>query len=234
MSWLCVLPLALSLVSGSVSADVFETPKPGPIGWEKRVAPGFDPPVEYVVVYGTNRLDSRLSASDYVAKWGPNALPVLITLYRSPEWAPWRRDIVVLVSGFRSPEALDFMIEEHNVLRGRDRMTNEERWVFSGLLYYIGQIDPKRADDLVEEGLKTPDGPHAETYVHYLAGKLGRVDRDGTGASARARLQKLLEALPPQAPLREIVDGALYGSKSVRRAKEPMDKILATEKRKAR
>ncbi|MFA6244726.1 MAG: hypothetical protein WC655_27525 [Candidatus Hydrogenedentales bacterium] len=201
-------------------------PGPGPIGWEKRIAKGFDPPIEYVIVYGTEWIGPDVQMNDLVAKWGPGAVEVLAAMYRDPEWKEFRYGILNAIMLFDVKESKDFLVARYEEVRSRPNPTPQDKGELSSFLLRIRTHDPKRADQLVDEGLKDKSSPHFDTFVYDLS---NRFVTSGDVA-LKAKLDGVLQALPEESQLRQAVNYSLEASKARQRASEPMDEILSKEK----
>lgn len=221
-----IVLLALLLVSTTAFPSMWPEPLPGPIGWETRITPGFDPPIEYFIVYGGR---GELSRDELLAKWGPGAVSVLVKLYRDPEWAEWKDKILLIISIFRTAEVMEFLTSEFAEARDQVPVTLKQRICLGYLLGMIRSRDPECADTLLEEGLKAPEGPYWREYAAYLAERIRPGAKTEESNAARARIGQLLQTLPEKNPMRDFLTDAIFGSKEVRRAKEPMDVILKKE-----
>ena len=192
----------------------------GPIGWEKRITPGFDPPIEYCVVYGTTWIDPAPKMEECVAKWGPTAVPVLIKLYRDPQWAALQPRVLDIIGLFPpTTETKDFLLAEFATARAAITGDQDIWRLPYRLLSMIRKADPQRADALVEEGLKNPTDPCFETFVQdlfYRASEAGNKD-------AQARLDQVLQTLPENNPLRKSILSRYEYNKAAGRANESID-----------
>lgn len=227
MRSLVVLPIlaafAAAFFAPSATAEPpHENIEPGPIGWEKHIAPGFDPPIEYVIVHGSAWMDPAFSWKDCVEKWGPGAAPVLVNLYRNPEWAKFRDTVLSLIGVFSTPEVKSFLESEY--AKELAQSTREGQNKLPRLLALMRTIDPERAKQWVDEGLKDIASPHFRTFVIELQNRVAQTKN----AEDRAKLELLLK-MRGEGELRTSILHTLEYDKSIQRAEEPMDKILKLE-----
>jgi hypothetical protein len=194
----------------------------GPIGWEKCITPGFDPPIEYVVVYGTTWIDPPLKVAQCVDKWGPEALPVFKKLHGDPRWAALRQRLLTFIELFPPADTKDFLLSAFEEARAALTGVREDWRLPYSLLSMIRKADPKRADELVEEGLKNPADPCYQVFVQDL---FSRALEPGN-KDAQARFDQVLQTLPANDSMRSYFVQRLESSKTVGRANEPMNNVL--------
>jgi len=221
--------LLVGAIIGALAAQgslVRDIPKSGPIGWEKKVTPGFDPPIEYVLVFETDWLDPRPAPEELWKKWGPGAAPVLEKLYHDPAWAELQRPILQLLATSSDPTVAEFFAQELVTTSALPNPTEEISAKVRQLLWFIQKLDPKRAGKLIEDGLRDPRSPHFQTFANSLQVLAAQRDNE----DAKAQLDKLLNSLAEDNPLRKSIVYSITYNKTIQRADEPMDLILKKEK----
>ena len=201
-------------------------PGPGPIGWEKRIAPGFDPPIEYVIVYGTGWIGPDATLRDVAAKWGGGAIKVLGAMYADEEWKEYHEPILSTIALIDAKESTEFLEAQYKDVLSRSNPKPADKSELSRLLSLLRARDPERANQLVDEGLKDMASPHFDTFVYDLTNRY-TASRD---AQLKAKLDDVLQTLPEGNLLRKSIADRLEGERSLQRADEPMDAILAKEK----
>ncbi len=199
-------------------------PTMGPIGWEERITPGFSPPIEYVVVYGSAWFDPELKESDCPAKWGPGAIDVLGRLYHDAEWEPYRQKVFALLSMYKGPELEKFLTTDIAAVTARLGASGEQNQLLQ-LLGLLQKSFPERYSALLREASQEADSPILQTLVGDLGWRLDEYGDPGT----RNQLSQILQMLPLESPLRSRVVRALDANKASQRAYEPMNIILKTE-----
>lgn len=202
-------------------------PAPGPIGWEKQITPGFDPPIEGVLVYTVAWPHYSVKPEELPAKWGPEALPVLWRLFHSQEWDRYGADILQLIAGYRTEEARKRLVSEFlsPETKAPLKKDEEDRRL---LLRAIGQMDRQTQKDVIAQVVQNSAHPAYAATVNVLCNDL----YDGD-SSARAPLERMLSTLPADSPHRSHIEHALKLDQPHQRAQEPMERILEKE-RKAR
>ena len=88
-----ILPfLMLALQSTALMTAVWGPPLDPPEGWQEAITPGFDPPIEAVLVEKGDMTSEQ--AEKYMAAWGEDSIPVFIRLYGTPAWAAFQGRIL--------------------------------------------------------------------------------------------------------------------------------------------
>lgn len=222
-----VVAFAGILCAPPCAADYREETLVPPIGWEKQVSPGFEPPVEYTVVYAGAGLEPSLTIKDCAPKWGPDAVRVLIELYRNPEWAGFQERILSGIVLFSTPEVKTFLEEEYaQELKKTDAKKPAQLMLFLSLMR---KIDPDRAKQWVDEGLKDSTGPHFQTFVFDLRERAFQTHNP----DVQAQLTRVLNSLPEgelRKALAASIEAMMANQRTEQRTNEPMRVILEKEK----
>ncbi len=214
----------LSTLSAMAVVASYAPPPPGPIGWETRITPGFDPPIEYVLVYEMWGPSPVGTLDERVAAWGDEAVPALIALYEVPEWNDWRGQILTILDRFESEVVTAFLLEEAVKHAELPADKDHRNYLLPQLLGLLGKRDAAAADAIVDGFLSNPDSPHMNTAISYL---LGRAGQPG-GEPYRGKLETIAETTPTPR-IAEWIHKALTQDASQMRANEPMRLVLERE-----
>jgi len=90
----------------------YSPPPPPEVGWEEAILPGFDPPIEYVLVYGEGGVPFVASAAQIeplLARWGPEAGRALVQLHQDPRFEAFQSAIMRFMLQLRTPEIAELM-----------------------------------------------------------------------------------------------------------------------------
>jgi hypothetical protein len=212
------------LIAVAAGMASYAPPPPGPIGWETRITPGFDPPIEYVLVYEMWGPSPGAALGETIAKWGPQAAPALIGLYQTPDWEDRRSQILTLLSHFEGDEVTAFLCEE--AVRQVETPVDEKRrnYLLSQLLGSLGKRDPSAADAIVTDILGKPDSPHLDTAIGYL---LSQAAQPG-GEAYRDKLERIADTTEVER-ISGWIRTALEQNAAQTRANEPMRTVLEQE-----
>lgn len=202
----------------------YAPPPPGPIGWEKRLAPGFDPPIEYVVMYECWGPGPRKEVDGYVAQWGPGAGPVLVALYRNPDWKGFRDQILDILNKVDAPEVTAFLAEEAERLASTKEAPPRPDYEKVRLLNMLAKRDANAADAVAFAIAQNPAHPYFESIIGYLSIRATQEN----GAACKAKLEELA-AGTSDARLRDRIERTFKGDAAVNRANEPMSVVLQRE-----
>ncbi|MCL4694187.1 MAG: hypothetical protein KJ060_16955 [Candidatus Hydrogenedentes bacterium] len=213
-----------SLVVALAVVGSYAPPPPGPIGWETRITPGFDPPIEYVLVYEMWGPSTVGTLDEQVAGWGEEAAPALIALYEVPEWKDWRGHILTILDRFESEAVTAFLRDEAVKHAELPADKDHRNYLLPQLLRLLGKRDAAAADAIVNGLLSDPDSPHMNTAISYL---LSRAGQPG-GKSYREKLEAIAETTPTPR-IAEWIHKALTQDASQMRANEPMYLVLERE-----
>lgn len=213
-----------SLVVALAGLASYAPPPPGPIGWETRITPGFDPPIEYVLVYEMWGPSPVGTLNERVAAWGKEAAPALIALYEVPEWKDWRGQILTILDRFESAAVITFLREE--AVRHAELTADKDHrnHLLPQLLRLLGKRDAAAADAIVNGFLGDPASPHMDTAISYL---LSRAGQPG-GEPYREKLETIAQTTPTPR-IAEWIHKALTQDASQLRANEPMRLVLERE-----
>jgi hypothetical protein len=195
-----------------------------PIGWETRIAPGFDPPIEYFIAYRqwgfeTVSSDERRRT---VESWGPKALNVLKQLRDDPGWAAYRGDIDLLIPMVKSPNTVDFLRQEAEKILLNP---SSEQTELSSALFRFASADYEGFLKLLEAHVSTVARAQqfalVDTLINQLYGE--------HAADSEARLLKLASSSTDENIKKHIAD-AIASLKAARRVDEPMQIVLDAER----
>lgn len=195
-----------------------------PIGWETRIAPGFDPPIEYFVAYRQWGFESVSNdeVRRTVESWGPKALDVLKQLRDDPGWAAYRNDIELLIPMVKSPETLDFLRQDTEKILLNPSSEQPE---LNNALFRFAKSDYEGFLKLLEAYMPTVARAQQFALVDTLINQLY-----GEHASdCEARLLKLASGSTDENIKKHIAD-AIAALKAARRVDEPMQIVLDAER----
>ena len=218
------LIVGLGILAGTVVYAEIAPPPPGPIGWETRITPGFDPPLEYYLVYGGYRYANNAKLDETIQGWGPKAGPALVSLYRNPEWADFRGPILNLIGKVDAPEISAFLKEEAETILTDSPPSGRPDYTKVSLLNMLARRDPATADEIAYRIVKDPAAPYFVSMIGYLTLRAGQDD----GAPCRAKLEAIA-AETNDAQLRQRIQNALSGQAAQIRAQESMHLVLERE-----
>lgn len=69
-----------------------------PAGWDSEIAPGYDPPIEEVVIMRARKKIPDEALAEIQAGWDANALNRLQELFRDPRWSQFTRVIADMIA----------------------------------------------------------------------------------------------------------------------------------------
>lgn len=197
-----------------------------PVGWETRVTPGFDPPIEYFIAYGPNGFESQTpeQQKEVVEKWGPNALDVLKRLADDPGWAAYRSEIQSIIPLVKSPEVAVLMVAEaRKQLDGADSANKPaELW---NALARLANADYDAFVTLMDERFATVSPDRQRTLAGILCAQL----RGDHAADCEARLNEIAKSTGDET-IKKTISAALVDAAARKRASEPMQKVLDAER----
>lgn len=211
---LCVLTAAADLAA----------PSPAPIGWETRITPGFDPPIEYVLVYGVYNPVAKPSLAETIQGWGPEARQVLTRLYRDPGWAGHRDAILALLDKVESPGVVEFLKEEVNLVISNASGGDHIDYRLVRLLTMLAQRDAATADQIAFDTLEKRASPVIQSAISYLFVRAGQANGD----TCLAKLESLAKD-SEDLRLRVEIQRQLTQRAAQVRAQEPMSVVLDRE-----
>ncbi|MCP4643208.1 MAG: hypothetical protein GY851_22360 [bacterium] len=215
--------LCLTLVVGAAWASLMPPP-PGPIGFETRLAPGFDPPVEYVVAFGEHLFGDPRTRFYPPKVWGPEAVPVLSAMLRDPEWARHRQWILSLLDRFETPATPEALAKEAEALLASAPKDGEDAHAIMSVLTTLAKHDATRADAIALKAVEDSESPYYQQLVYYLQNRSTTTD----GAPCRDKLKAIAQSTKDD-KLRAQIEHSLESSASVLRAHEPMSIVLERE-----
>lgn len=199
-----------------------------PIGWETRITPGFDPPIEYEIVYAQPGYgeESAKSRKEIIASWGPNAFGVLKALAEDPAWAAFRPDIESLMQEVVSEEALDyFETRARNALETPTAQTPDGN-ALQNALHQLRRVNAVRFRELFDEVFP---GAGAEARKPLLYVFTADLLNDTQAAACATRLRAIRDSSTDEKE-RQIIGSALTNYETRLRADEPMQRILDAER----
>ena len=203
---------------------IYAPPPPGPIGWEKRLTPGFDPPIEYVVVYESWGPGPGKEVDGYITQWGPGAGPVLVALYQNPDWKEFHHQILSVMDKVDAPEVTSFLMEEAKQLASTKEAPPRPDYEKVRLLNMLAKRDAAAADAVAFEIAQNPAHPYFESIIGYLSIRATQEN----GAACKAKLEELA-ADTSDARLRDRIERTFKGDAAQNRANEPMSVVLQRE-----
>jgi hypothetical protein len=221
---ICACIVGLGIILGEAADASYALPPPGPIGWETRIAPGFDPPIEYVLVFHSPGPGQDKAFDEAVGAWGPEAAPVLIRLYRDPAWQVHRRAILDLLRRLDTPAVTSFLVEEAKAVLAAPPTGNRHDVSVQSLLGMLAKPDAATADGIASSVLSDAASPHYESAIAYFITRAGQEN----GANCRAKLEEIA-AKTDNERLRERILRSLKTQDAQARAHEPMGVVLDRE-----
>jgi len=198
---------------------------PGPIGWETRITTGFDPPVEYVLVFG---VEPGESYDDLSERWGPDAKPLLMRLYRDPDWRRQKHTALNLLAQYADPDVAAFAREEMPKLIETPVEDRNRQVALQPFLRMIATQDADEAIAIAFRVLNERDDGFAANAMWYLFGTA----ETEQGDTVNTRLAAFARDNPHRATAQRILSH-LETAAAERRAHESMTKILTQETHRA-
>lgn len=197
-----------------------------PVGWETRITPGFDPPIEYFIAYGQYGFESVTpeKRKEVVEQWGPNALGVLKQLAEDPGWSAFRGDILSLIPLVKSPATTALLVEEAEKQMSKSDPAKQGADLHNALARLAG-ADVTAYLELLDAHFAAAPAEVQRVMVSVLAYRL-RGDR---GAECEARLTEIARTTADDG-IRKTIADAIEVNNSRKRADEPMQAILDTER----
>ena len=221
----CVGLAVLAALCASAFADVAPPPRP-PAGWMDRVAPGFTPSIESVVVKLSDDRYLRPAPEDANAKlvaywegWGKGAVLVLAALCEDPQWEKFRHHSFQLLLASPMPEASDYVVWQIHALAGKDALSTQEEQDFRTMLSGLTRLHRDVAEPLLKELAASEKRAVLETVVRAYLSMM--TDEGLTAAKA------IIARMPEDA--QKSMSYSLQGAESRMRANEPMKRILEVE-----
>ena len=196
-----------------------------PPGWKWHITPGFSPPIEKLIVYppgswvGKNR---DYAIRKQMETWGPRrTMPVLERMYNDSFWREYRLQVLSLIHRGRPADKMPFYHEAIAALSGSP-LTESEQKLLASLLAGILDEDPAAMAREVDKLLANP--VDAENLLPFL--KWYVYEEPSTPYVAALRTITESESDPG---LKRSLEDFLQSFDAKQRAKEPMEKVLATE-----
>ena len=218
------LPVLFAILAVGIVWASYAPPPPGPIGWEKRLTPGFEPPVEYVVVYHTWGPGPGPEVDKYVATWGPGAGPVLVSLLQQPEWKDFHGHILSVLDKVDSPEVTAFLTDEAKAMAATTEALSRPDYEKARLLNMLAKRHPAAADAVAFEIAQNTAHPYFESIIGYFSIRASQEN----GAACKAKLEELASGTS-DARLRGRIERTFKGNAAQDRANEPMSVVLQRE-----
>lgn len=212
----------VALAAGKLMVQAERVP---PIGWETRVAPGFDPPIEYYIAYREAGFEYD-TAKETVAKWGPKALDVLQRMLDDPAWAAYRDDVSRLIPLVQSPEAVALLVKEAEKQIADPGALKDKPDLHNALARLAG-ADYAAYVKFMDAHLASAKPEVQRTMIGVLTYQL----RGDHAAECEARLKKIVKTSTDDG-MQKLVSEAIAENDAHKRANEPMQKVLDAESRK--
>jgi len=224
--WMALF-VALALAAAATSIGHLE--RVPPIGWESRITPGFDPPIEYYIAYANDGFQSPMlqKREEIVAQWGPGALDVLKRLSDDPGWAAYHGDIQQLIALVKSPETLALLAQEAEKQLDAPDTERGASADLHGALARLAAADYTAFTNVLDARFATASAAKQRTFVYILLFRL----RGENGADSEARLREIAKTVGDSATQKTIAD-ALAENEGHKRAQEPMQTVLDAEREK--
>lgn len=227
--WPAVLWIApaLTLALLAAATSIRQMERVPPIGWESRITPGFDPPIEYFIAYANDGFLSPMlqKREEVVKQWGPNALDVLKRLSEDPGWAAYRGDIQQLITLVESPETLALLVQEAEKQLDAPDTDRGASADLHGALARLATADYGAFTALLDARFATASKAKQQTFVYMLMYRL----RGEHAADCEARLNEIAKTANDGAIQKTIAD-ALAENAGYLRAQEPMRTVLDAER----
>ena len=191
-------------------------PPPPPIGWEERMTPGYEPPVEEVVVQMSRHHFERneVTPGEVWKGWDAGAVQVLIHLLEDARWEKFRNHMITLLVESPHARAHEWAEETLREAGLQEQAEDQPTWLGSLLGQYAAK-HPKKAEELRELFLEQGNAPMRHWALHQLIAR-------GT-AEALARAELLAQTLMPDANQRTWLLTRVEEARGHLRAQEPMD-----------
>jgi len=199
-------------------------PPPAPIGWETRITPGFDPPIEYVLVYSVYSPEAQSSLVETLKGWGPEAGQVLARLYRDPDWAEHRDQILTLLDKAEAPGVVEFLKEEVNSVISNASGGDHIDYRLVRLLTMLAQRDAATADRIAFDTVDNHACPAIQAAISYLFVRANQAN----GHACLAKLEAIATT-SEDLRLRAEIPRRLAQRAAEVRAQEPMSVVLERE-----
>ncbi len=206
-----------------------------PIGWEERTTAGFDPPIEYAVVYAPPRYGGALTDEQrtIAAKWGSGAGEVLIRLYDAPGWQAYRYDILDWLDCVEFPNLSSFYIDAIKKIMDDPNFNNPADTTTKNfghnLMGRLRRHDLPAAEAVVEEGLRNVNSPNYSFFVTHLMSFMGT----GRSDNHESKLREIAISTNDN-QLRLNIEETLKRHEAYKRAQEPMARVLEQERAEGR
>lgn len=228
MRLLTIVALILFLTP-MAHASMMAPPDPPPVGWEERITPGFDPPVEYLFVYQLPDVPLNYLNDDGVRellqRWGQDPAPVLIRLLGDTGWHSYHHQILHFLLQTKSPTALEYVKGKLAQVLRVEKPAPEDQFRLSEWLDHVWQLEQSTAEQQLLEGLQHPAAPFYTGYVLHL---IRRAHDAGDTAYFQQLDRVRVDAVVENQ--RQSVGSSLEQLAAQRRALEPMAKVPAEEK----
>ncbi|MDZ4860117.1 MAG: hypothetical protein SGI88_14155 [Candidatus Hydrogenedentes bacterium] len=225
---LCACALATVLSPALSLSPPAPMQRVAPIGWETRVTPGFDPPIEYQIVYGSSGYESA-PAEDIkklISSWGPEAFGVLKKRGEDPAWKEFRPTIDLLIQENGSPETASYFAERAKEALNTPDENGPDGNVLQIALHRLRRVAPQEFEKLFEEAFPSASAPARRMLLTVFAFGLS----DDTQAETRvARLRAIMKSASEDAE-RKLIADLLANYATQQRANEPMQRILDIER----
>ena len=220
----CACVVGLGIVLGGLAQASYAPTPPGPIGWETRITPGFDPPIEHVLVFREAGPQRDETFDKALRAWGPEAAPALVKLYRDPAWEAHRWAILGYLKRVDGPFVASFLEEAAKALEVAPPVKGPGAIWPASLLAMLAERDAAAADAIAFGVLSDTASPHYESIIHYLQDRAGHED----GAACRAKAEEIAAETDDE-HLGKRIRQALERRDAEARADEPMRLVLDRE-----
>ena len=203
--------LALAFVAPARALTPAPPPSP-PFGWEDRVAPGYTPSVESVVVrLGRFELREPAERETVWASWDAGAVDVLVRIIGDPAWKEFRGGAVQLLAVSPHDAAKAWLNATADALAQKSDATTEDINLFYAT---VGAATPERQASWIDPFLE-----HGAAHARQWA--LGQLLGAHTPESF-ARAEEAIDAETDDAT-RKRWQSWLDESRGYIRAQEPME-----------
>lgn len=195
-----------------------------PIGWETRIMPGFNPPIEYYLVYERGWVVSVEKQHAIVRSWGPKAFDVLKAMSEDAAWAGFRDDILFLMQEADSPEKAVLFSSEAEKLISDPEAIKKSADLYKALARLIN-ADYGGYVKLLDAHLASASPEVRRSLVGVLTHQLGGEH----GEECEAKLNAIAGTIGDDG-VKEMIARAIAENNARKRAQEPMQKVLDAER----
>jgi hypothetical protein len=166
---------ALLVVVAAGNAAGMRAYPPPPLGWERDITPGFDPPIETVLVQDCYAGDEKVKAR--VEAWGEGACAVLMRRFTDPKWGDYRTEILKYAAHCDDPAIKKMILEDAMRLADALEDDSDSERQLMGLIGFMAASGDSELVNAALDIIKRVPEKNRVSLMRIFTARLGDLER---------------------------------------------------------